>query len=56
MAATMGLVLDRTDPRRLAESWSAAIGDTTLGGSGNSVLLVDADAKQPSCCCNASMK
>ena len=47
MAATLGLVLDCADPDRLAESWSAAIGDTTLGGAGTYVLRVDADGKQP---------
>jgi len=47
MAATLGLVLDCADPDRLAESWSAAIGDTTLGGAGTYVLRVDVDGKQP---------
>ena len=47
MAATLGLVLDCADPDKLARFWAAAIGYTTLGGAGNYVLLVDADAKQP---------
>ncbi len=47
MAATLGLVLDCTDPDRLAEFWSAAIGYTTLGSAGNYVLLVDQAGLQP---------
>jgi predicted enzyme related to lactoylglutathione lyase len=47
MAATIGLVLDCTDPARLAEFWSAALGYVTLGEAGSYVLLVDESGKQP---------
>jgi predicted enzyme related to lactoylglutathione lyase len=47
MAATLGLVLDCADPDTLAEFWSAAIGYTTLGGTGNYVVLVDEAGQQP---------
>ena len=47
MAATLGLVLDCSDPDKLAEFWSAAIGYTILGSAGSYVLLVDADSLQP---------
>jgi predicted enzyme related to lactoylglutathione lyase len=47
MAATLGLVLDCTDPENLATFWSEALGYTNLGGAGSYVMLVDADGKQP---------
>jgi len=47
MAAQLGLVLDCSDPDRLAEFWSAAIGYATVGGAGTYVLLVDEAGQQP---------
>lgn len=47
VAAKLGLVLDCSDPDRLAEFWSAAIGFTTLGSAGSYVLLVDEAGQQP---------
>ena len=47
MTATIGLVLDCTDPNALAQFWSEALGYTTLGGAGNYVMLVDTDGAQP---------
>ena len=47
MAATLGLVLDCSEPDTLAAFWSAAIGYTVVGGAGNYVLLVDAEGRQP---------
>ena len=47
MTATIGLVLDCTDPNRLAAFWSAALGYTTLGSAGNYVLLVDEAGQWP---------
>ena len=47
MTAKLGLVLDCTDPDRLAAFWSQAIGYTTLGGAGAYVMLVDPDGSQP---------
>jgi predicted enzyme related to lactoylglutathione lyase len=47
MAATIGLVLDCTDPDRLAAFWSAALGYTTLGGAGSYVMLLDQSGQQP---------
>ena len=47
MAATIGLVLDCTDPDELARFWSEALGYSTLGGAGNYVVLVDADGTRP---------
>jgi predicted enzyme related to lactoylglutathione lyase len=47
MAATIGLVLDCTNPDALARFWSEALGYTTLGGAGNYVMLVDADGVKP---------
>jgi predicted enzyme related to lactoylglutathione lyase len=47
MAATIGLVLDCTDPDRLAAFWSAALGYTTLGGAGSYVMLLDPSGQQP---------
>jgi predicted enzyme related to lactoylglutathione lyase len=45
VTAKLGLVLDCTDPDRLGDFWSGALGYTTLGGAGSYVLLVD-EAKQ----------
>ena len=47
MAAKLGLVLDCTDPERLAEFWSVAIGYTILGGAGSYILLIDESGQQP---------
>ena len=47
MTATIGLVLDCTDPNALAKFWSEALGYTTLGDAGNYVMLVDTDGVQP---------
>ena len=47
MTATIGLVLDCTDPNALAQFWSEALGYTTLGGAGSYVMLVDTDRVQP---------
>ena len=47
MAATIGLVLDCTNPDALAGFWSEALGYTTLGGVGNYVMLGDADGVKP---------
>jgi predicted enzyme related to lactoylglutathione lyase len=47
MAATIGLVLDCTDPTHLARFWSEALNYTTLGCAGNYVMLVDADGIRP---------
>ena len=47
MAAQLGLVLDCSDPDKLALFWSAAIGYTTLGRAGNYLLLVDQTGQQP---------
>jgi predicted enzyme related to lactoylglutathione lyase len=47
MAATIGLVLDCTNPDELARFWSEALGYTTLGGAGNYVMLVDPDGVKP---------
>ena len=47
MAATIGLVLDCTNPDDLARFWSAALGYTTLGGAGSYVMLVDAGGTRP---------
>ena len=47
MAATLGLVLDCADPKKLAVFWSTAIGYTTIGEAGNYVLLVDEAGQQP---------
>ena len=48
MTATIGLVLDCTDPTELARFWSEALGYTTLGGASNYVMLVDPDTSDPS--------
>ena len=45
--ATIGLVLDCTDPDGLATFWTEALGYTTVGGAGNYVLLVAADGALP---------
>ena len=47
MTATIGLVLDCTDPTALARFWSEALGYTTLGSAGSYVLLVDPDSVRP---------
>ena len=47
MTATIGLVLDCSDPTELAQFWSKALGYTTLGSAGNYVMLVDPDRVQP---------
>jgi len=47
MTATIGLVLDCTDPTELTQFWSEALGHTTLGGAGNYVMLVDPDSVRP---------
>jgi Glyoxalase-like domain len=47
MTATIGLVLDCTDPDRLATFWSEALGDTTVGGASNYVMLLAADGTLP---------
>jgi predicted enzyme related to lactoylglutathione lyase len=47
MAATIGLVLDCTDPTGLARFWSEALGYTAVGSAGNYVMLVDTDGVQP---------
>ena len=47
MAATLGLVLDCTDPESLAAFWADAIGYTIVGGAGNYVMLVDESRRQP---------
>jgi predicted enzyme related to lactoylglutathione lyase len=45
--SSIGLVLDCSNPEELAQFWSAALGWQTLGGAGNYVLLVSADAALP---------
>ena len=47
MAATIGLVLDCTNPDALAHFWSQALGYNTLGGAGSYVMLVDPDGARP---------
>ena len=47
MTATIGLVLDCTDPTELARFWSEALGYITLGAAGNYVTLVDPDGLRP---------
>jgi predicted enzyme related to lactoylglutathione lyase len=47
MTATIGLVLDCTDPAELGRFWSEALGYTALGGAGNYVMLVDPDGVRP---------
>jgi predicted enzyme related to lactoylglutathione lyase len=47
MAGTLGLVLDCTDPARLAEFWTAALGYRNAGAAGSYVVLVDPDGDSP---------
>ncbi len=47
MASKLGLVLDCTDPDRLAPFWSAALGYTTIGAEGSYVLLLDEAGERP---------
>ena len=47
MAATLGLVLDCTDPRRLAEFWTEALGYRNAGAAGSYVVLVAPDGDSP---------
>lgn len=47
MAATIGLVLDCTDPDQLADFWSEALGYTTLGGADSYVMLIDPHGVRP---------
>lgn len=47
MAATIGLVLDCTNPGQLAHFWSEALGFTILGGAGSYVMLIDPDGVRP---------
>ena len=47
MAATIGLVLDCSDPETLARFWSEALGYKTLGKEGVYVMLVDPDGVRP---------
>jgi Glyoxalase-like domain len=42
--ATIGLVLDCTDPTELTQFWSEALGHTTRWGAGHYVMLVDPDS------------
>jgi predicted enzyme related to lactoylglutathione lyase len=44
---TFGLVLDCSDPEKLADFWSAALGYTVLGGAGSYFLLVSGDGNKP---------
>ncbi|MGH9040981.1 MAG: VOC family protein [Acidimicrobiia bacterium] len=43
----LGLVLDCTDPERLAEFWAAALGYRRLGGAGQYVLLYPSEPGEP---------
>jgi predicted enzyme related to lactoylglutathione lyase len=43
----MGLVLDCTDPEKLAEFWGPALGYQRLGAAGNYVLLLAPDTALP---------
>ncbi len=47
MTTDMGLVLDCTDPARLAEFWAPALGYTNLGVAGSYVLLIDEHRGRP---------
>jgi predicted enzyme related to lactoylglutathione lyase len=47
MTATIGLVLDCSDPEALARFWSEALGYTTVGGAGSYVMLVDPERAYP---------
>lgn len=44
---TFGLVLDCTEPEKLAGFWAAALGYVVVGAAGSYVLLVAADGNQP---------
>jgi predicted enzyme related to lactoylglutathione lyase len=46
-AARFGLVLDCTDPERLAEFWSAALGYANVGCAGAYVALYPRDGNGP---------
>jgi hypothetical protein len=39
--------VDDGSSERLAPFWSAALDDTTVGGAGNDVMLVDPDGERP---------
>lgn len=45
--ASIGLVLDCTDPELLARFWSAALGYTIAGRAGSYVALIDPARGQP---------
>jgi len=45
--ATIGLVLDCADPRRLATFWTDALHYANLGAAGGYVLLADEAGKGP---------
>ena len=47
MAAKLGLVLDCSDPDRLAGFWSEALGYKVLGVAGSYVSLVDGTGQRP---------
>jgi len=47
MTATIGLVLDCTNPEGLSTFWSAALGYTIVGKAGSYVMLVDPDGVKP---------
>ena len=47
MAASIGLVLDCSDPGELARFWSQALGYTNVGAAGSYVMLVDPDGAMP---------
>ena len=45
--ASIGLVLDCTDPERLARFWSIALGYTVAGRAGSYVALIDPTGRGP---------
>ena len=45
--ASIGLVLDCTDPERLAQFWSSALGYSVAGRAGSYVALVDPTGRGP---------
>jgi predicted enzyme related to lactoylglutathione lyase len=47
MEATIGLVLDCTNPEALAPFWSAALGYSIVGAARSYVMLVDTDGVRP---------
>ena len=47
MSATIGLVLDCSEPARLATFWSAALGYVNAGAAGSYVVLVAPDGDGP---------